>query len=104
MKKTFLLFAAAMLTFASCTKTQRSDDSNTSAQRQGRGADDPVVASPANLPATVLSAFNTRYPNATRVEWEPENNNTWKAKFFIGTVRWKAFFKADGTFISVSLA
>jgi hypothetical protein len=104
MKNTFLLFTAAMLTFASCTKTPVSDDLTTSAQRQGRGADDPIVAPPANLPAAVLSAFNTRYPNATRIEWEPENNNTWKAKFFIGTVRWKVFFKADGTFISASLA
>jgi hypothetical protein len=104
MKNTFLFLTAAMLTFASCTKTQSSDDSNTSSERRGRGADDPVVAPPANLPAAVLSAFNAGYPNATRVEWEPENNNTWKAKFFIGTVRWKAFYKADGTFISVSLA
>lgn len=104
MKNTFLLFAVAMLTFASCTKTQRSDDSNSSSERRGRGADDPVVAPPANLPAAVLSAFNTRYPNATRVEWQPEDNNTWKAKFFIGAVRWKVFFKADGSFISVSLA
>ncbi len=104
MKKTLLFFAVAMLTFASCTKTQHSDDSNSSSQRRGRGADDPVVAPPANLPAAVLSAFNTRYSNATRVEWQPEDNNTWKAKFFVGTVRWKAFFRADGTFISASLA
>jgi hypothetical protein len=104
MKNTFLLLTATMLTFASCTKSPVSDGSNVTAQRQGRGADDPILAPPANLPAAVLSAFNARYPNAARVEWEPENNNTWKAKFFIGTVRWKVFFKADGTFISASLA
>jgi hypothetical protein len=57
----------------------------------------------AQIPAAVLSAFNAKYPNASRVEWEPEDGNTWKAKFFLGSVRWEAFFKADGSFLSANL-
>jgi hypothetical protein len=106
MKRTFFLVLAAALTFTSCTKSTLDDSQSTTAstERRGRGADDPVNPPPANLPAAVLNAFNARYPGATRVEWQAEDGNTWKAKFYLGNVRWKAFFKADGTFISESLA
>ncbi|MBL7737877.1 MAG: hypothetical protein JNK14_01575 [Chitinophagaceae bacterium] len=101
MKKSFLIPALAVsLFFVSCQKSSLSplDDSGIVTAR--RGADDPVVAPPANLPAAVLSSFNARYPNAARTEWQAEDDNTWKVKFFLGTQRWVAFFKADGTFIS----
>lgn len=106
MKNIIFLAVAAALTFTACEKPGLDDSLNASAsaERRGRGADDPVVPPPANLPAAVLNAFNARYPGATRVEWQAEDANTWKAKFYLGTVRWKAFFKADGTFISESLA
>lgn len=53
------------------------------------------------VPASVMNAFNTRYPAASgQIEWEKEDANTYKVKFFIGYQRWQAIFKADGTFIS----
>ena len=95
---------AAALTITACSKSPvspNSDDSSISAARHG--ADDAPVAPPAALPSAVKSAFATRYPAATRMEWEPEDGNTWKVKFFLGNQRWIATFKADGTFISAQL-
>lgn len=57
----------------------------------------------AQVPASVNSAFHAKYPNATGdIEFEKEDGNTVKVKFFIGTQRWQAFFNADGTFLSES--
>jgi hypothetical protein len=104
MKTTFFLLLAAGLTIASCSKSPISanDDSassSSSSLQARRGADDSPAPIPAGLPAAVVSAFNTRYPTATRVEWQAEDGNTWKAKFFIGTQRKRALFGADGTFL-----
>jgi hypothetical protein len=106
MKNIFLLLLLSSLTIISCEKASLSPngtDDSISANRRGRGADDPTLPPPANLPAVVLKSFNTRYPTATRMEWEPEDGNTWKVKFFLGTVRWMAVFRADGTFISAQI-
>lgn len=106
MKNTFFVAVlGAGLFFTSCEKspiTANADDNSTLTGR--RGADDPTPVPPSNLPAAVQTAFAARYPTATRMEWQAEDGNTWKVKFFLGTVRWKAFFRADGTFISASLA
>ncbi len=107
MKNTFLVaILGASLFFTSCEKSpitaNASDNSSTLGGR--RGADDPTPVPPSNLPAAVQTAFTARYPTATRMEWQAEDGNTWKVKFFLGSVRWKAFFRADGTFISASVA
>lgn len=48
-----------------------------------------------------MSSFNSKYPGASgQIEWEKEDSNTYKVKFFIGSQRWQAIFKADGTFLS----
>jgi hypothetical protein len=104
MKRTFFLMVAASLIFVSCSKSRlaandvSTTSSSTSLQAR-QGADDPPAPIPAGLPAAVVSAFNNRYPTATRVEWQAEDGNTWKAKFFIGTQRKRALFAADGTFL-----
>ncbi len=105
MKNILLLVMATSLTFASCEKStfSRSSDDSIIAGRQGRGADDPALPPPSALPAVVLKAFTAKYPTATRMEWEPENGNTWKVKFFLGTVRWIAIYRANGTFISAQI-
>jgi hypothetical protein len=105
MKKILFLLLATSLTVASCEKStlSRSNDDSSISGRQGRGVDDPVLPAPSALPASVLKSFATRYPTATRIEWEPENGNTWKVKFFLDSVRWIATFKADGTFISARI-
>lgn len=55
------------------------------------------------VPSSVMTAFHTRYPTASgQIEWEKEDGNTYKVKFFIGAQRWQAIFTSDGTFISES--
>jgi hypothetical protein len=91
--KKFVIFICCLATLSSCDKfidgvnDRREFEHNNSAR----------------VPAAVLSAFNAKYPTASRVEWEPEDGNTWKAKFFLDSVRWEAFFKADGSFLSANL-
>lgn len=53
------------------------------------------------VPAAVMSAYTVKYPAATgQIEWEKEDGNTYKVKFFIGSQRWQAYFTATGVFIS----
>ena len=60
-----------------------------------------TVISSSQVPSGVMSNFNTRYPAATgQIEWERENGNTYKVKFFIGSQRTQAIFASDGSFIS----
>lgn len=103
MKQTFVLFVAVTLLFAACSKSPVSSNENATSSTESiqarHGADDPPAPLPAGLPAVVISAFNTRYPTATRIEWQAEDGNTWKAKFFIGTQRKRALFTANGTFL-----
>ena len=101
MKKLFALLAIASgIAFTSCEKSSLSGSSDEIVGR--RGADDPTLPPPANLPAAVLSSFNSQFPTATRMEWQAEDGNTWKVKFFVGTVRWVAVYRADGTRISLT--
>ena len=59
------------------------------------------VISASQVPSAVMSAYNTRYPSASgQIEWEKEDGNTYKVKFYQGSQRWQAIFKADGTFIT----
>ena len=85
MKKILFLLLATSLTFASCEKStlSRSNDDSSISGRQGRGADDPVLPPPSALPTVVLKSFTSRYPTATRMEWEKKY--AWKVKFFLGS-------------------
>lgn len=68
--------------------------------------EDNLVSNSTNIntsqvPGGVLSSFNSRYPTASgQIEWELEDANTYKVKFFIGSQRWQAVFAANGAFIS----
>lgn len=102
MKNMFAALLIASLFFTSCEKSTISANDDNSTLTGRRGADDPNPVPPSNLPAAVQAAFTARYPGATRMEWQAEDANTWKVKFFMGSVRWIAFFRADGSFISGS--
>jgi hypothetical protein len=71
-----------------------------------KSVDDTPINSSQNIPASqvpaaVLSAFNAKYPNASgQIEWEKEDGNTYKVKFFIGSQRKKVMFTSTGGFIS----
>ncbi len=60
-----------------------------------------TTVSSSSVPSAVTGSFNTRYPTASgQIEWEKENGNTYKVKFFLGAQRWQAIFGSDGSFIS----
>jgi putative salt-induced outer membrane protein YdiY len=60
-----------------------------------------TTISASQVPSPVMSSFNAKYPTASgQIEWEKEDSNTYKVKFYIGSQRWQAIFKADGTFVS----
>lgn len=84
--KKLLLALLISTTTLSCSKSS----SNTS-----------TSISASQVPSPVMSSFNSKYPGASgQIEWEKEDSNTYKVKFFIGSQRWQAIFKADGTFLS----
>ncbi len=89
MKKLLLLLMLSVPFFIACSK---SNDNSSSTS----------VSIPASqVPSAVMTSFTTKYPGASgQIEWEREDGNTYKVKFFIGVQRWQAAFKADGTFIS----
>ncbi|MEP7319284.1 MAG: hypothetical protein ABI921_11090 [Panacibacter sp.] len=54
------------------------------------------------IPAAVLSNFNSLYPSATNVKWEREREDSgieYKADFMLGNQRWEARFASNGTFL-----
>lgn len=91
------LILATLLFFfvSSCSK---SDDLSFNSVPAG------TVLIASQVPAAVTTSFNTKYPSASgEIEFEKEDGNTVKVKFFMGAQRWQAFFKTDGTFISESV-
>ncbi|ULQ53179.1 hypothetical protein [Flavihumibacter fluvii] len=101
MKRILFVFVAA-IAFTACDKSVTTP-SVTDEVVSRKGADDVQQPAPAALPSVVSNAFKTKYPTATGMEWQAEDANTWKVKFFLGSVRWVAFFKANGTFISAAI-
>ncbi len=85
-KLLFILFFA--LSAAGCSK---SNDNS--------GSIGPITA--AQVPSAVMNAYTNRYPSASgQIEWEREDGNTYKVKFFLGSQRWQAIFAANGSFLS----
>ena len=91
MKKLLFILALATVTMSStCSKS----------------SDDTPVSSSVNIPASqvpsaVMSSFNSKYPTASgQIEWEKEDGNTYKVKFFIGSQRKQVIFSSTGSVIS----
>lgn len=90
--KNLILAALILFAVSSCSKV---DDNSFNSVPSGT----VLVAS--QVPAAVTAAFHAKYPTASgEIEFEKEDGNTIKVKFFIGSQRWQAIFKADGTFLS----
>ncbi|TWI81294.1 hypothetical protein IQ13_2311 [Lacibacter cauensis] len=94
--KQLLLAILVFLTVSSCTQVNDlvpSTDDSLSA----KGA----TISAASVPATVMNAFTTKYPTAGgEIEWQKEDGNTYKVKFWLGAERWQAIFSSTGSFLS----
>jgi len=91
MKKLLFIMLLATVTMSStCSKS--ADDTPVSSS---------VSIAASQVPAAVMSAFTSKYPSATgQIEWELENGNTYKVKFFIGSQRKQAIFNSNGSFVS----
>ncbi len=92
------LFASIilLLLMASCSKSidvpTTADDSSSSKS---------ATLSPSQVPTAVMDAFKAKYPTAGgQIEWEKEDGNTYKVKFWLGAERWQAIFSSTGGFIS----
>lgn len=97
MKNLFLAVLLA-LTVSSCSKVNDlnslTDDSTVASRNQPNL---PV----SQVPVAVVNAFKTKYPAAGgEIEWQKEDGNTYKVKFWLGAERWQAIFNADGSFVS----
>jgi hypothetical protein len=49
-----------------------------------------------SVPEKVLSAFNAKFPDAKKVEWEMENDSEWEAEFKWNEKKYSANFSTDG--------
>lgn len=48
------------------------------------------------VPQKVLSAFNQKFPNITKVEWGMEDENEWEAEFKMNGKQYSANFTLNG--------
>ena len=55
--------------------------------------------SEAILPEIVLQAFNERFPDAKRVDWEQENDQEWEAEFKWNHAKYSANFDLKGKWL-----
>lgn len=94
-----LLLISAMLTTACSKQSPVSDDSvshHEGVEDNPNGGGGNNVAS---VPALVQAAFNSRYANASRVQWKKLSDGNYKAEFFRGAVKWQATFTPNGTLL-----
>lgn len=49
-----------------------------------------------DVPEKVLSAFNAKFPDAKKVEWEMENDSEWEAGFKWNGIEYSANFSIGG--------
>jgi hypothetical protein len=100
MKKIIAAFIVGSLLMTSCSKDFPGDDSTIAAAKarednpNGGGGNNTT-----SVPAAVLSAFNTRYPDATNIQWKKLSDGSYKAEFFRGAIKWQVIFSATGTLL-----
>ncbi len=97
--KNSILAVLILFAVSACSKINdlvplTDDNSSLAARKQP-----PLPVS--QVPTAVLDAFKVKYPNAGgEIEWQKEDGNTYKVKFWLGAERWQAIFNADGSFVS----
>lgn len=56
-----------------------------------------------SAPASVLSAFEQKYPSASSVEWSKENAQEWEAEFTMDNKSCSANFSTDGEWLETEI-
>ncbi len=51
------------------------------------------------VPEKVKTAFSEKFPDATKVKWDKENETEWEAEFKMNSKEYSANFNADGTWV-----
>lgn len=94
----FTLLSVFLITKQSCSEnSNKKDSSETEENKEKKGKLDA-----SDIPAAVVSSFNTKYSGATDVEWKDSKEDgkpSYKAKFKINGIEKKAEFGTDGSFI-----
>lgn len=100
MKKVFISVSVIVLMATACTKDLPAvlDNSlttltNTEDNHNGGGGDN---VTPSGVPEAVISAFNSRFKDATRIEWKKLSDGTFKVEFYMGSTKWQVIFDANG--------
>lgn len=93
MKKFLAIVLLGSVLMTSCSKDNPLDAAARGSN--STGVEDKVTTAP----AAVLSAFNTRYPGATNIQWKKLSDGNYKAQFLLGGVKWEAIFTPDGTLV-----
>lgn len=119
MKKILSVFVLGAVLAVSCSKeTLTSSPAAVSATSvdASHGSDDPAgddngggkglssgggtKISAASVPAMVMSAYKSKFPNATRAEWKKLNGN-YKVQFYRNGVKWEAIFSPAGKLLKL---
>ncbi len=96
MKK--ILFAVLLLGSISAFNAANAKATSIVMLKSGGGQHIPA----SQVPAAVMSTFNTMFPNAKNVQWQVEKEHgsiVYQAEFTQHGVRYKAKFAPDGTFL-----
>ncbi|MBG9377830.1 hypothetical protein I5907_16440 [Panacibacter sp. DH6] len=108
------VIAAFSSSFSGATETewhQGSDDSYTCQfnmddkrhearfEDNGHQSSHSVICLDGAVPNGVLNAFRSVYPNDNVYEWKLTNENTWKAHFMRGSVKWEVTFNNSGSIL-----
>lgn len=102
MKKVFISFSVIAMLSTACTKDMPSvlDNSLTTLTKAednhngGGGGGDNIPSS--GVPAAVMSAFTSRFKDASRIEWKSLSDGTYKVEFYMGSTKWQVIFDASG--------
>lgn len=57
-----------------------------------------------DVPSEVKTAFSKKFPDATKVKWDKENDAEWEAEFILKGVEYSANFDMAGTWMETEYA